>query len=76
MVLNAKYDYNHGLGTKIGFKSKSQKNIGYKVLSFLKKKCLINGKHGQGTHSTKMSVDKLAENALSDPNIFLAKLPA
>ena len=37
---------------------------------------LINGKHGQGTHSTKMSVDKLAENALSDPNIFLAKLPA
>ena len=31
---------------------------------------MINGKHGQGTHSTKMGADKSAET----PKIYLPKL--
>jgi hypothetical protein len=30
---------------------------------------LINKKHGQGTHSTKMRADKLAENTPNAPKI-------
>ena len=31
---------------------------------------MINGKHGQGTHSTKMGADKLAENTPNAPKCF------
>ena len=38
--------------------------------SCLKKEWLINEKHGQGTHSTEMGVDKSVENTLC-PYIYL-----
>ena len=31
---------------------------------------MINGKHGQGTHITKMGADKLAENTTNAPKLF------
>ena len=31
---------------------------------------MINGKHGQGTHSTKMGADKSAENTPNAPKFF------
>ena len=31
---------------------------------------MINGKHGQGTHSTKMGADKSAENTLNATKII------
>ena len=30
----------------------------------------MNGKNGQGTHSTKMGADKSAENTPNDPKMF------
>ena len=30
---------------------------------------MINGTHGQGTHSTKMGADKSAENTTNAPNL-------
>ena len=40
--------------------------VGCKGLVFYRN----NGKHGQGTHSTKMGADGLAENAPNDSNNF------
>ena len=36
----------------------------------------INGKHGQGTHSTKMGADKSAEKYRKCPKIYKPKLSA
>jgi hypothetical protein len=36
---------------------------------------LINGKHGQGTHNTKMSADKLAENTPNAPKFICPLSP-
>ena len=37
---------------------------------------MINGKNGQGTHSTKMGAGKLAENSPKCPKTYLPKLSA
>ena len=48
-------DYGHTM-------AKSQIGIWILRLSFLQKYWLINGKHGQGIHSTKIIADKSAKN--------------
>ena len=37
---------------------------------------MINGKHGQGTHSTKMGADKWTENTPNAPKSYLPELSA
>ena len=44
--------------------------LGYKGLVFCRNNGLINEKHGQGTHSTKMGDDNLAKNTLNVPKVF------
>ena len=40
---------------------------GFKGFVFCRNNGWLNGKHGQGTHSTKMGANSLAENTLNAP---------
>ena len=48
----------------------------YKDLFFCRNNGWIMGKHGQGTHCTKMGADRLAENTPNDKKIYLSKFSA